>query len=56
MRTLTQYEVAWKMNRAGSSIEQITNVVSKHRATVYRWLRQIQRIGIKEFMRRKLSA
>ena len=53
MRTLTQYEVAWNMNQAGSTIEQITTVVGKHRATVYRWLRQIKLVGIRKFLRRK---
>lgn len=53
MRTLTQYEVAWNMNQAGSTIEQITQVVNKHRATVYRWLRQIKLAGIRKFLRRK---
>ena len=56
MRTLTQYEVAWNMYQAGSSIEQITKVVEKHRATIYRWLKRIKRIGIREFLRRKLTA
>jgi len=54
MRTLTQYEVAWNMEQAGSSMEQITQVVSKHRATIYRWFARIKRIGIMEFIRRKL--
>lgn len=53
MRTLTQYEVAWNMNQAGSSIEQITTVVSKHRATVYRWLKQIKLVGIRKFLQRQ---
>ncbi len=56
MRTLTQYEVAWKMTRAGSSIEQITTVVGKHRATVYRWLKQIRLVGIREFLHRQETA
>jgi IS30 family transposase len=55
MRTLTQYEVAWNMHQAGSAIEQITVVVGKHRATVYRWLAKIKRIGIREFLRRKAT-
>ena len=50
MRTLTQYEVAWNMQQAGSSMEQITKVVAKHRAMVYRWFKQIRRIGIREFL------
>lgn len=55
MRTLTQYEVAWNMSRAGSTMEQITSVVSKNRATVYRWLASIRRLGIREFLRRKAT-
>ena len=54
MRTLTQYEVAWNMYRAGSTIEQVTTVVERHRATIYRWFARIKRIGIREFLRRKL--
>ncbi len=53
MRTLTQYEVAWNMHQAGSTMEQITEVVSKHRATVYRWFRSIRRNGIRAFLRKK---
>lgn len=53
MRTLTHYEVAWNMYRAGSTMEQITTVVTKDRATIYRWLVKIKRLGIREFLRRK---
>lgn len=52
MRTLTQPEIAWNMYQAGSTIEQITMVVGRHRATVYRWLRQIKRIGIRKYLKR----
>ena len=55
MRTLTQHEVAWNIYQAGSTIQQITEVVSKQRATVYRWLKAIKRIGIREFLRRSLT-
>lgn len=55
MRTLTQYEVAWNMHKAGSSIDQITQVLGKHRATIYRWLRLIKQIGIRKFLKRKLA-
>lgn len=55
MRTLTQYEVAWNMSRAGSPMEQITSVVGKDRATIYRWLASIRRLGIREFLHRKLT-
>ena len=54
MRTLTQYQVAWNMYQADTTIDQITMVVGKHRATIYRWFEQIKRIGIMEFVRRKL--
>lgn len=53
MRTLTHYEVAWNMSRAGSAMEQITDVVGRDRSTVYRWLARIRRLGIREFLRRK---
>lgn len=55
MRTLSQPEVAWNMHRAGSSMEQITIVVSRHRSTVYRWLKQIKLVGIRKFMYRQLT-
>ncbi len=56
MRTLTQYEVAWNMHRAGSTMKQITQVVNKHRATVYRWYKRIRQLGIREFVRRQVTA
>jgi IS30 family transposase len=34
-------------------MEQITKVVDKHRATVYRWLKQIKLVGIRKFLRRQ---
>lgn len=56
MRTLTQYEVAWNMSQAGSTMEQITEVVGKHRSTVYRWLASIRKLGIREFLKRKQTS
>ncbi len=53
MHTLTHYEIAWNISQAGSPMVHITIVVSKDRATVYRWLAMIKRIGIREFLRRK---
>lgn len=55
-RTLSIYETAWSMYQAGSNINQITQVVNRHRATVYRWFKQIKRMGIREFVRRKHAA
>jgi len=37
-------------------MDQITEVLGKHRATVYRWLKRIKAIGIREFVRRQRSA
>jgi IS30 family transposase len=54
MRTLTQYEVAWNMSKAGSTTQQITQVIGKDRSTIYRWLKKIRQIGIRGFLRRKL--
>ena len=53
MRTLTHYEVAWNMHQAGSTIQQICEVVEKHRATVYRWLKHIKLAGIRKFLENK---
>ncbi len=53
MRTLTQYEVAWNMYQADSTIKTITLVVTKDRSTVYRWLANIKRSGIKSFLKKK---
>jgi IS30 family transposase len=50
MNTLSQYQVAWNMNQAGSSIEQIAVVVSKHKSTVYRWIKKIKLSGIRKFI------
>jgi transposase len=54
-RTLTQYEIAWNMYQAEVTIEQITTVLNKDRATIYRWIARIKQIGIREFLRRKLE-
>ncbi len=55
-RTLSIYETAWSMHQVGSTIQQISQVVDWHRATIYRWFKQIKHIGIREFVRRKLTA
>lgn len=55
-RTLTCYEVAWNMHRAGSAIEQITTVLDRHRATIYRWISQIKKLGIRKFLERQRTA
>lgn len=54
-RTLTIYETAWNMYRAASTINQIAQVVSRDRATIYRWLKKIKQIGIRLFLKRKTT-
>ena len=56
MRTLTQPEIAWNMYQARSSIQQITIVLERHRATIYRWLKAIRLKGIQKFLRDKKTA
>jgi transposase InsO family protein len=56
MRTLSQYQVAWNMYQAGSTIDQIKVVVSRDRATVYRWIKGIKLSGIVKFLARKDSS
>lgn len=41
------------MHQAGIIIEDMAKVVKRHRATIFRWLAQMKRIGIKEFLRLK---
>lgn len=53
MRTLTHYEVAWNMHQAGFTVAEICKAVKKHRATVYRWLKQIKLAGIRKFLQDK---
>lgn len=56
MRTLSQYEVAWNMYQAGSTVNQIKVVVTRDRATVYRWVKGIKLVGIRKFLARKESS
>jgi transposase InsO family protein len=53
MGTLTQYELAWELYQAGLDGGEIGLRVDKDRATVYRWVAGIKKLGIREFVRRK---
>ncbi len=53
MDSITCYEVAYRMEQQNINVEQIAATVSRSRATVYRWLQSIRRIGIKLFLGRK---
>lgn len=54
-RTVSCYEIAWNMHKANATIAQICQVISRHQATVYRWLKKIKRIEIREFLKRKTT-
>jgi transposase InsO family protein len=56
MRTWTQIELAWELDRAGVKVPLIAQRVGKNRATVYRWLKGIKREGLREFVREYKSA
>lgn len=56
MDSITKIHVCWNLYRSGVSAEKIPEHTQVHRATVYRWLKQIQRIGINEFLRRYRGA
>ena len=53
MGTVTQYELAWELYRAGLNGKEVGERVGRDRATVYRWISQIKKVGIKEFVRHK---
>ncbi len=50
MKTWTQLELAWELDRAGVKVSVIAQQVGKHRATVYRWLRGMRSVGLREFV------
>ena len=56
MRTLTHYEAAWNMHRAGIKVGQIASSLNKHRATIYRWIKDIKIGGIRQFLKLKKTA
>jgi len=56
MRTWTQLELAWELDRAGVKVPVIAQRVGKHRATVYRWLEGMRHGGLREFVREYKNA
>jgi len=53
MRSVTHFELAWELYRAGMNPTDIGLRVNRDRATVYRWIAGIKLLGIREFVRRK---
>jgi IS30 family transposase len=53
MRSVTQFELAWELYQARVDVADIGVKVSRDRATVYRWIAGVKKLGIREFVRRK---
>ena len=56
MNSITKIHVCWNLYRSGVSAEKIPEHTGVHRATVYRWLTSLKRLGINEFIRRYRTA
>lgn len=56
MESISLIEYAWALYQARVHPNDIAQKIGKHRATVYRWISQIKRLGIREFLRRYQSA
>ncbi len=56
MQSVSLLELAYELDRVGTSPDEIAKRVGKHRATIFRWLRGIKRRGIRDFKRRYESA
>lgn len=53
MKSITHVELAWELYRAGINPSIIADRLNCHRATVFRWIKEIKRLGINEFVVRK---
>lgn len=56
MQSISLIELAWELYKSQVHLDDIALKTNKHRATVYRWIRKIKRLGIHEFLRRYKSA
>jgi transposase len=44
--------LVWKMYQQGISLEKVPELIGVHRATVYRWIAEIHKYGLEEFINR----
>lgn len=51
MNNVTKIHVCWNLYLSGVSPEEIPGKIEKHRATVYRWIKEMKRNGIRYFIR-----
>ena len=56
MKSISLIEYAWGLYQAQVHPGDIALKIGRHRATVYRWLRQIKRLGIRRFLQKYKEA
>lgn len=56
MKTISEWELAYELKRAGVKVKEIARRVGKHRATVHRWLSGIRYEGMRRFTQQKKEA
>lgn len=54
--SVTAIKICWQLVSSGISPELIPEKVERHRATVYRWIKEIRLCGINEFVRQYRAA
>jgi len=54
--SITKIKICWSLYLNGVSPEEIPNQLGLHRATVYRWIKDIKLKGIKQFIREYKNA
>jgi transposase InsO family protein len=52
MDSVARIRVAWALRRRNVPVDEISQEVGRHRATVYRWLKGIGRYGVEGYIRR----
>lgn len=54
--SITKIKICWSLYQNNVSIESIPIQLNVHRATVYRWIKKINQLGIREFIKRYKTA
>jgi transposase InsO family protein len=56
MDSVAAIRLSWKLFQEKVSVDTIAKSIGKHRATVFRWIQGIKKLGIQEFVRRYREA